>query len=367
MKFRSKSIYFFVGLGLIALSLFSQTIFAHGMSEADKMVIINGGNLIYMWIGATHMLSGYDHLAFVFGIIFFLSNFRDIVKYISGFTIGHSITLIYATFNGIQLNYYLIDAVIALSVCYIAFANLDGFRKYLNVDSPNMMFMIVGLGLVHGFGLSTRLQELPLSTDNLLQNIISFNIGIELGQITALAIMLGIIAAWRNKASFNIFSLIANYSLVIAGSLLFLMQMHDYAHNGEISSAAIAGEPEMVQSDQDFIPMDTIKVAIPARGDIEYKIMIVKNEKIQYRWKSDKAELFYDFHGDPKGGTPDSFQSYQKGTTIESSGVFIAPFDGKHGWYWQNKNNFPVELILEIKGIYTLIQEKKITKAVYSK
>ena len=175
------------GTGLLVFSLLifgllTQVVYAHGMSEADKLAIIEGGNLRYMWLGATHMLSGYDHLAFVFGIIFFLSTFRDIAKYVTAFTLGHSVTLIYATFNGIQLNYFLIDAVIALSVCYIAFANIDGFRKYLNINPPNMMLMIIGLGLIHGFGLSTRLQALPLSEDQLLLNIISFNVGIELGK-----------------------------------------------------------------------------------------------------------------------------------------------------------------------------------------
>ena len=154
--------------------------FGHGMSEAEKQSIIEGGNLRYMWIGATHMLSGYDHLLFVFGIIFFLTKFKDIVKYITAFTLGHSVTLIWATFNGIQVNYFLIDAIIALSVCYIAFANLDGFKKYLDIKAPNLLAMIIVLGLIHGLGLSTRLQQLPLSEDELLMNIISFNVGIEL-------------------------------------------------------------------------------------------------------------------------------------------------------------------------------------------
>ena len=117
-------------LFVILLTLFASQAFGHGMSEAEKQIIIEGGNLRYIWIGATHMLSGYDHLAFVFGIIFFLTKFKDIVKYITAFTVGHSITLIIATFNAIQVNYFLVDAVIALSVCYIAFHNLDGFKKY---------------------------------------------------------------------------------------------------------------------------------------------------------------------------------------------------------------------------------------------
>lgn len=210
--------------------LFAGQALGHGMSEAEKQSIVEGGNLRYMWIGATHMLSGYDHLLFVFGIIFFLTRFRDIVKYITAFTLGHSVTLILATFNGIQINYFIIDAIIALSVCYIAFANLDGFRRYLDVKPPNLLAMIVGLGLIHGLGLSTRLQQLPLSEDGLLMNIISFNVGIELGQIVALTFMLLLLAGWRKVASFQVFSRISSYGLVFAGLYLFMMQMHGYAH-----------------------------------------------------------------------------------------------------------------------------------------
>lgn len=202
----------------------------HGMSEADKLAIQEGGNWRYLWLGATHMLSGYDHLLFVFGIIFFLKSFKEIVKYITAFTLGHSVTLIIATFNGIQLSYHLIDAVIGLSVVYIAFANLDGFRRYLGVKPPNLLAMIALLGLIHGFGLSTRLQELPLSESDLLMNIISFNIGVELGQVAALSAMLLVLAAWRRMASFQTFSRASNIGLIFAGLLLFLMQMHGYSH-----------------------------------------------------------------------------------------------------------------------------------------
>ena len=216
---------------IVIVSILSiSQVFGHGMSEAEKLTIIEGGNIKYLWIGATHMLSGYDHLLFVFGIIFFLTRFRDIVKYITAFTLGHSATLIFATFNAIQVNYFLIDAVIALSVCYIAFANLDGFKKYLDVKSPNLLLMIIGLGLIHGLGLSTRLQQLPLSEDELLMNIISFNVGIELGQVIALSLMLVILASWRKAASFRQFSKISNLTLIFAGLYLFMMQMHGYSH-----------------------------------------------------------------------------------------------------------------------------------------
>ncbi len=221
---------FSVFMLLALLLLGSSSLFAHGMSEAEKQSILDGGNLSYLWLGATHMLSGYDHLLFVFGIIFFLTSFREIVKYITAFTLGHSVTLIIATFNQIQMNYFLIDAVIGLSVAYIAFANIDGFRKYLKVNPPNLLWMIVALGLIHGLGLSTRLQQLPLNQDQLLLNIISFNIGIELGQVLALSVMLVLLAGWRKARSFATFSLISNQALIFAGVLLFLMQLHGYSH-----------------------------------------------------------------------------------------------------------------------------------------
>ncbi len=216
-------------LATIALLITSQ-VFGHGMSEAEKQSIIEGGNLRYLWIGATHMLSGYDHLLFVFGIIFLLTKFKDIAKYITAFTLGHSVTLIFATFNGIQVDYFLIDAIIALSICYIAFANLDGFKKHLDIAPPNLLLMITSLGLIHGLGLSTRLQQLPLSEEDLLMNIISFNIGIEVGQIAALAVMLVLLAGWRKASSFQKFSRISNYGLIFAGLYLFMMQMHGYSH-----------------------------------------------------------------------------------------------------------------------------------------
>ncbi len=355
----SKSNMFSLIAGLFVFTLLSQVAYAHGMSEADKQAIVDGGNLLYLWIGATHMLSGYDHLAFVFGIIFFLSNFRDIVKYVSAFTIGHSVTLIYATFNGVQLNYFLIDALIGLSVCYVAFANIDGFRKYLNINPPNMMLMIVGLGLIHGFGLSTRLQELPLSPDSLLLNIISFNIGIELGQITALALMLLLIAAWRKRHSFKAFSLIANYSLIMAGGLLFLMQMHDYSHDGDRGIAVAAELTQNSEGNGSTKPeqatlSDTIIVIVPARGDIEYKVMLTKGALLQYSWKTDGAELFFDFHGEPKDDKTGYFKSYKKSTESISSGSLTAPFEGTHGWYWKNSTQSPVRVLLEIKGSYQL-------------
>lgn len=215
---------------LLLLSM-SWLVSAHGMSAEDQARILNAGLLEYMQLGATHMLSGYDHLLFLFGVIFFLTKFKDILKLITAFTLGHSITLIFATLFSIKANYYLIDAVIALTVCYKAFDNLDGFKKYLQIPSPNLTWMIFLFGLIHGFGLSTRLQQLPLGSDGIVLKILSFNVGVELGQVIALTLMLVILSGWRKTTSFLRFSKISNTVLMILGGLLLLMQLHGYQHS----------------------------------------------------------------------------------------------------------------------------------------
>ncbi|WP_309891276.1 HupE/UreJ family protein [Archangium sp.] len=217
--------------GMVVL-LASLPVYAHGISEADKQAMLGGGLLRYVGLGASHMLSGYDHLLFLFGVIFFLTSARDIVKFISVFTLGHSLTLIFATFAGVTKNYYLVDAVIALSVCYKGFDNNGRFESYLGVKAPNLLVMVFGFGLIHGFGLSTRLQQLPLGEKGLgmLGRIIAFNVGVELGQIVALLGMLFLLSAWRKRPGFQRFSLVANEALVLCGLLLFLMQMHGYLH-----------------------------------------------------------------------------------------------------------------------------------------
>jgi hypothetical protein len=217
-------------ISIIALCAVSMVAFGHGMSAEDQARILNAGYFEYMHLGATHMLTGYDHLLFLFGVIFFLTQFKDILKFITAFTIGHSFTLVFATLYGIQANYYLIDAVIALTVCYKAFDNLDGFRKYLQMSSPNLLVMVFVFGLIHGFGLSTRLQQLPLGDNGLVLKILSFNVGVEVGQLVALSIMLLGLAAWRKRESFAQFSKASNLVLMLCGGLLLLMQLHGYQH-----------------------------------------------------------------------------------------------------------------------------------------
>jgi hypothetical protein len=205
---------------------------AHGISEADKQAMLAGGYLQYVELGATHMLTGYDHLLFLLGVVFFLTTAREVLKFVSVFTLGHSITLIAATFAGISANYFLIDAVIALSVCYKGFDNNGRFQSYLGIAAPSLLRMVFVFGLIHGFGLSARLQQLPLGEHGaeFLGRIVSFNVGVELGQLVALLVMIMLLSAWRHRPSFATFSKVSNDGLLLAGLLLFVMQMHGYLH-----------------------------------------------------------------------------------------------------------------------------------------
>ena len=206
---------------------------AHGISEEQKARMLSGGYAQYMVLGAEHMLTGYDHLLFLFGVVFFLTTFRDVAKFVTAFTLGHCLTLIFATFFGITWNYYLVDAIIALSVMYKAFDNNGGFEKHLGMKSPNLIAMVFAFGLLHGFGLSTRLQQLPLGDDNMgiLLRILSFNVGVEVGQVLALTVMVFLLSAWRRKESFKRFSFASNSLLMYAGIYLLFMQMHGYWHD----------------------------------------------------------------------------------------------------------------------------------------
>lgn len=211
---------------------------AHGISEADKQRMLDGGYLQYVGLGASHMLSGYDHLLFLFGVVFFLTTFKDIAKFVTAFTLGHCITLVAATFLQITWNYFLVDALIAVSVIYKGFDNNGGFQKHLSVASPNLLAVVFGFGLLHGFGLSTRLQQLPLGDDqvSVLMRILSFNVGVEIGQIAALTVMAFLLAMWRKHASFQRFAALANVGLMFTGALLLLMQLHGYQHDSDPDS-----------------------------------------------------------------------------------------------------------------------------------
>lgn len=217
-------------LTIALLALLSIEAFAHGVDDKTRAFLEqnNGVQFIpFLYIGAKHMITGYDHLLFLVGVIFFLYRSRDVLLYVTMFTIGHSTTLLFGVLSDIQVNAYLIDAIIGFSVIYKGFDNLGGFKRCFNWQ-PNTQWAVLIFGLFHGFGLATKLQEFSLADEGLITNLIAFNLGVELGQFAALALILIMINAWRKLPSFQRFSTVTNTALMSAGVMLMGLQLAGY-------------------------------------------------------------------------------------------------------------------------------------------
>ena len=219
-----------LAVGLILLWLAGTDAFAHGVAEDDKTFIeqSTGMQLLpYIYLGAKHMVTGYDHLLFLFGVIFFLYRLRDVGVYVTLFAVGHSVTLLYGVLSGTHVNPYVVDAIIGLSVVYKAFDNLGGFKRLLGLE-PNTKLAVLIFGFFHGFGLATKLQDFELSQDGLVPNILAFNVGVELGQILALSAILIAMGFWRRTDTFARHAFTANVVLMTAGFVLIGYQVAGY-------------------------------------------------------------------------------------------------------------------------------------------
>src|SRR4030095_8100248 len=172
-----------------------------------------------MYLGAKHMVTGYDHLLFLVGVIFFLYKLKDIVQYVSLFTIGHSVTLLLGVLGGVRANPYIIDAIIGFSVVYKAFDNMDGFQRFFGVQ-PDTRAAVLIFGLFHGFGLATKLQDFALAPNGLVTNIVSFNVGVEIGQGLALTAILIGLSYWRTRSGFLHHAFATNAVVMACGFLL---------------------------------------------------------------------------------------------------------------------------------------------------
>lgn len=208
-------------------------LFAHGVDSSTEQFLMNNNSIAivpFMYIGAKHMITGYDHLLFLLGVVFFLYKSKDIILYVSLFTIGHSLTLLFGVFNDIQANPYIIDAIIGFSIVYKGFDNLGGFKKLFGAQ-PNTKIAVLIFGLFHGFGLATKLQGFNFSEHGLLQNLLAFNIGVEIGQLLALSMVLIALSFCRRFAGFSKFSTVANTLLMSAGFVLVLYQLTGFYIN----------------------------------------------------------------------------------------------------------------------------------------
>ncbi len=212
------------------LLFFSAGSFSHGVdSSTEYFLTTNQSTAIvpFLYIGAKHMVTGYDHLLFLVGVIFFLFRLRDILIYVSLFTLGHSITLLFGVFAHININAYLIDSVIAFSIIYKGFDNLGGFKLLLGKE-PNTKIAVFIFGLFHGFGLATKLQDFDLPQENLIANMIAFNVGVEIGQCIALLFILTLLGFWRRHESYFTFAKTSNTLLMTGGLVLLGYQLTGY-------------------------------------------------------------------------------------------------------------------------------------------
>lgn len=222
---------FSASLTVIVLTLLCISVaVAHGVDANTRQFLLANQDVAiapFLYIGAKHMLTGYDHLLFLLGVIFFLFRTRDILIYVSLFTLGHSLTLFFGVLGNLSVNAYLIDAIIGLSVMYKGFDNLGGFQR-LFARQPNTKIAVLIFGLFHGLGLATKLQDFDLPQQGLWKNLLAFNIGVELGQFMALLFIVILLNFWRRFNSYFSFSVLTNTLLMAAGLILFGYQMTGY-------------------------------------------------------------------------------------------------------------------------------------------
>ena len=208
---------------------FASDVFAHGVAASDKDLITQGRQLaVFVYLGAKHMVSGYDHLLFLFGVIFFLYRLKEVALYVTLFAVGHSVTLLYAVMSGTHVNPFIIDAIIGLSVVYKALDNMGGFQRLMGFQ-PNTKWAVWIFGLFHGLGLGTKLQDFSLSAEGLVPNILAFNVGVELGQVLGLSAILIAMGFWRRSSGFHRHAFAANVIVMTCGFILAGYQLVGYA------------------------------------------------------------------------------------------------------------------------------------------
>ncbi|WP_245453339.1 HupE/UreJ family protein [Aquibium carbonis] len=207
---------------LFGPALFASPTFAHAVAEGDKGYIqeITGVHLIpFIYLGAKHMVTGYDHILFLLGVIFFLYRPKHIATYVSLFAIGHSVTMLAGVYFNIGINNYIIDAIIGLSVVYKALDNMGAYQRWFGFQ-PNTKAATLIFGFFHGFGLSTKIIEYDISPDGLVPNLLAFNVGVEIGQLLALSAILIVISYRRWKPSFWKHAYTMNVAMMVAGFVL---------------------------------------------------------------------------------------------------------------------------------------------------
>ena len=205
-------------------------VIAHGVTTGDKGYIQEISGVLpipFIYLGAKHMMTGYDHLLFLFGVIFFLYRLKDVGIYVTLFAAGHVITLLSSVLMQISINAYIIDTIIGFSVVYKALDNMGAFQRWFGFQ-PNTKVATLIFGLFHGFGLATKVLDYKLSPDGLLPNLVFFNVGVEIGQLLALSVILIAITYWRKSSSFMRHAYAANSFIMMLGFMLMGYQLTGY-------------------------------------------------------------------------------------------------------------------------------------------
>ncbi|MFY7871187.1 MAG: HupE/UreJ family protein [Limnohabitans sp.] len=214
----------------MTLAVVGGAAFAHGVTGTDQAFLeqnVGRQLILFIYLGAKHMVTGYDHLLFLFGVVFFLHRLREVGLYVTLFALGHSSTLLLGVLGGVHVNPWLVDAIIGLSVVYKALDNLGAFKRWFGVQ-PDTRAAVLIFGFFHGLGLAAKLQDFKLSPEGLVANILAFNLGVELGQLLALSAILLLMAYWRRIAAFRRQSFAANTLLMSAGFVLIGYQLTGY-------------------------------------------------------------------------------------------------------------------------------------------
>ena len=326
---------------------------AHGISskDAEWLLGVDGPAVaIFTYLGAKHMVTGYDHLLFLAGVIFFLYRLRDVVLYVSLFTLGHSLTLLAGVLGDIHANAHVVDALIGFSVVYKGFENLGGFERVFG-RRPNTKAAVTVFGLIHGFGLATKLQDFQLPANGLVINLLSFNAGVEIGQVLALTVLVSLFTLWRRRESFVSMTFASNSLLMAAGFVLIGFQIGALAEEGGgvVTLPRGASSPLQVQADRYL--SDEVTFTLEPSTFVEYKYRMDKGAPMLYSWRA-AGELEYDFHTEPQNTESSAVVSFEKGNASTRLGSYVAPFDGLHGWYWKNNGRTPVTITLTSTGFY---------------
>lgn len=219
------------------LALLPGTLLSHGVAAGDKGYIQEMSGVLLMpfaYLGAKHMVTGYDHLLFLLGVIFFLYRLRDVALYVTLFAVGHSTTLLLGVLTGVSVSAYLVDAVIGFSVVYKALDNMGAFRAWFGV-SPDARKATLFFGLIHGFGLATKLLDFEMDRDGLVANLVAFNVGVEIGQVLALSAILIAMGYWRRSPAFRPMAYTSNVVIMVAGFVLMGFQLAGYFYLGHLA------------------------------------------------------------------------------------------------------------------------------------